>query len=87
LLSFCFLFFVCFCSFFSFGLFVVILLFWDKHYVSHRLHTKLINATSHCRHHEKSRRGHLFHPFLTFHISNPVIPMFIIFADLKRREK
>jgi hypothetical protein len=52
-----------------------------------RLHTKLINATSHCRHHEKSRRGHLFHPFLTFHISNPVIPMFIIFADLRRREK
>jgi hypothetical protein len=84
------LFFVLFCFFvlfFSFGLFVVILLFCDKHYVSHRLHTKLINATSHCRHHEKSRRGHLFHPFLTFHISNPVIPMFIIFADLKRREK
>jgi hypothetical protein len=45
------------------------------------------NATSHCHHHEKSRRGHLFHPFLTFHISYPVIPMFIIFADLKRREK
>ena len=84
------LFFVLFCFFvlfFSFGLFVVILLFCDKHYVSHRLHTQLINATSHCRHHEKSRRGHLFHPFLTFHISNPVIPMFIIFADLKRREK
>jgi hypothetical protein len=50
--------------FFSFGLFVVILLFCDKHYVSHRLHTKLINATSHCRHHEKSRSEHLFHPFL-----------------------
>ena len=84
---FCVLFFVCFCSFYSFGLFVVILLFCDKHYVSHRLHTQLINATSHCRHHEKSRREHLFHPFLTFHISNPVIPMFIIFVDLKRREK
>jgi hypothetical protein len=83
--------FVCFVFvfvlFFSFGLFVVILLFCDKHYVSHRLHTKLINATSHCRHHEKSRRRHLFHPFLTFHISNPVIPMFIIFADWRRREK
>ena len=76
-----------FVLFFSFGLYVVILLFCDKHYVSHRLHTKLINATSHCRHREKSRRGHLFHPFLTFHILNPVIPMFIIFADLKRREK
>ena len=83
--------FVCFVFvfvlFFSFGLFVVILLFCDKHYVSHRLHTQLINATSHCRHHEKSRRRHLFHPFLTLHISNPVIPMFIIFADLRRREK
>ena len=79
--------FLFFFLFFSFGLFVVILLFCDKHYVSHRLHTQLINATSHCRHHEKSRRGHLFHPFLTFHISNPVIPMFIIFVDLKRREK
>ena len=83
-LFFCFL--VFFVFFFSFGLFVVILLFCDKHYVLHRLQTKLINATSHCRH-EKSRRGHLFHPFLTFHISNPVISMFIIFADLKRREK
>ena len=79
-------FFVFFSFFFPFGLFVVILLFCEKHYVLHRLQTKLINATSHCRH-EKSRRGHLFHPFLTFHISNPVIPMFIIFADLKRREK
>jgi hypothetical protein len=55
--------------------------------LKNRLHAKLINATSHCRHHEKSQRRHLFHPFLTFHISNPVIPMFIIFADLKRREK
>ena len=36
----------CFCSFVSFGLFVVILLFCDKHYVSHRLHTKLINPSS-----------------------------------------
>ena len=79
--------FLVFFLFFSFGLFVVILLFCDKHYVSHRLYTKLINATSHCRHHEKSRRGHLFHPFLTFHISNPVISLFIILADLKRREK
>ena len=85
LFVFCFL--LVFFLFFSFGLFIVILLFCDKHYVSHRLHTKLINATSHCRHHEKSRREHLFHPFLTFHISNPVIPMFIIFVDLKRREK
>ena len=88
-LCFCLFFVFCwfFFLFFSFGLFIVILLFCDKHYVSHRLHTKLINATSHCRHHEKSRREHLFHPFLTFHISNPVIPMFIIFVDLKRREK
>ena len=91
LLVLCFCLFFVFCwvffLFFSFGLFIVILLFCDKHYVSHRLHTKLINATSYCRHHEKSRREHLFHPFLTFHISNPVIPMFIIFVDLKRREK
>ena len=88
-LCFCLFFVFCwfFFLFFSFGLFIVILLFCDKHYVSHRLHTKLINATSHCRHHEKSRREHLFHPFLTFHISNPLIPMFIIFVDLKRREK
>jgi hypothetical protein len=46
----------------------------------------LINATSHCRLHEKSRRGHLFHPFLTFHISNPVIPMFIILQILKKEK-
>ena len=85
-----FCFFVCFCLFFLFFFRLVCLslfyFFCDKHYVLHRLQTKLINATSHCRH-EKSRRGHLFHPFLTFHISNPVISMFIIFADLKRREK
>ena len=58
LFVFCFILFFCFFCFFvlffSFGLFVVFLLFCDKHYVSHRLHTKLINATSHCRHHEKS---------------------------------
>ena len=90
----CFLFcFVLFCFGFCFVLFshlgclLLFYFFCDKHYVSHRLHTKLINATSHCRHHEKSRRVHLFQPFLTFHISNPVIPMFIIFVDLKRREK
>ena len=82
--------FVCFFVFFLFFSRLVCLslfsFFCDKHYVLHRLQTKLINATSHCRH-EKSRRGHLFHPFLTFHISNPVISLFIILADLKRREK
>ena len=79
----------CFVLFFfsHLGCLLLFYFFCDKHYVSHRLHTKLINATSHCRHHEKSRRVHLFQPFLTFHISNPVIPMFIIFVDLKRREK
>jgi hypothetical protein len=81
---FCFVF--VFVLLFSFGLFVVILLFCDKHYVSHRLHTQLINATSHCRHNEKSRRGHLFHPFLTFHISNPVIPVYNICRFKKKRK-
>ena len=75
-----------FCLFFCFFFRLVCLLlfyfFCDKHYVLHRLQTKLINATPHCRH-EKSRRGHLFHPFLT---SNPVIPVYN-FCRFKKKRK
>ena len=53
----------------------------------YRLHTKLINATLHCRHREKSQRGHLFHPFLTFHISNPVFSYVYIFCRFKKKRK
>ena len=81
----CFLF--CFCSFFPFGLFVVILLFCDKHYVSNRLHTKLINATSHCRHHEKSRRGHLFHLFFNVPYFKPRDSYVYNFCRFKKKRK